>query len=62
MFEYKFVKIDLSYFSSKPKEDYQKVIEEHALEGWRFVQIFAPSTSSYGSASYFKLIFEKEKK
>jgi hypothetical protein len=23
------------------KEDYQKVIEQHASEGWRLVQIFA---------------------
>jgi hypothetical protein len=48
-------------FTSKPNQDYKKVIALHAKDGWRFVQIFAPATSGYGSASYFELIFEKEK-
>lgn len=49
MYEYKFVKIELksSLMKSQPKE------------GWRFVQIFAPSTVGYGSAAYFELIFER---
>jgi len=61
MYEYKFVKVDLgmSMFESKPKEDYQDVIHKHAAEGWRFIQIFAPSTKGYGSAAYFELIFER---
>ncbi|MCK2003753.1 DUF4177 domain-containing protein [Peribacillus frigoritolerans] len=25
--------------ASKPKENYQNVIQEHAREGWRFVQL-----------------------
>lgn len=62
MYEYKFVKIELksSLMTSKPKEDYQTIITEHAKEGWRFVQIFAPSTVGYGSAAYFELIFERK--
>ncbi|ARK32496.1 DUF4177 domain-containing protein [Halalkalibacter krulwichiae] len=59
MYEYKFVKIDLTTWASKPKEDYHEVIAEHAREGWRFIQIFAPATSGYGSASYFEIIFER---
>lgn len=59
MHEYKFVKVELSTWNSKPKEDYQDIIHKHASEGWRFVQIFAPSTKGYGSAAYFELIFEK---
>lgn len=46
-------------FGSKPRQDYQEVIETHAKEGWRFKQIFAPATKGYGSAAYFELIFEK---
>ncbi len=62
MYEYKFVKIQLTLFSSKPKEDYQYIIQNHAKDGWRFVQIFAPATKGYGSAAYFELIFEKSVK
>jgi len=60
MFEYKFVRIDVSFWQ-KPQEDYQKVIEEHAKESWRFVQVFAPGLSSAGNVKYFDLIFEREK-
>ncbi|PAF15732.1 DUF4177 domain-containing protein [Terribacillus saccharophilus] len=59
MFEYKFVKVDLGTWNGKPKESYQAIINEHASDGWRFIQIFAPSTKGYGSAAYFEMIFEK---
>lgn len=59
MYEYKFVKIDLTIWNSKPKEDYQAIIHQHASDGWRFVQLFAPSTKGYGSSAYFELIFER---
>ncbi|RKL65247.1 hypothetical protein CR203_21470 [Salipaludibacillus neizhouensis] len=59
MYEYKFVKVDLSNWNGKPKEDYQNIIVNHAKDGWRFVQIFAPATKGYGSASYFEIIFER---
>ncbi|WP_010275340.1 DUF4177 domain-containing protein [Paenibacillus senegalensis] len=66
MFEYKFERIPLKYKKlgiqdSEPVEDYQEVIHQHAKEGWRLVQIFAPSVQSTGMASYFELIFEREK-
>ena len=53
MYEYHFVKVELNAWGSKPKEDYQNIIHQYASEGWRFVQIFAPSTKGYGSAAYF---------
>ena len=59
MYEYKFVKIELSNWNKKPKDEYQEIIQQHANEGWRFVQIFAPATAGYGSAAYFELIFER---
>ena len=52
-YEYKFVRIKAGFFSRKP--------EREAGEGWRLVQIFAPSTAGYGSVGYYELIFEKEK-
>ena len=59
MYEYKFVKIEVKegFFNSTPKDDYQKIINSHAKQGWRFVQIFAPSIRGYGKSSYFELIF-----
>ncbi|MDF4201749.1 DUF4177 domain-containing protein [Maribacter sp. SA7] len=61
MYEYQYVKLALGgIFNTSPKSDYKKIIDAKAKEGWRFVQIFAPGTSTYGSASYFELIFEKK--
>jgi hypothetical protein len=59
MYEYKFVKVDLSHWNSKPKEDYQEIIANHAKDGWRLVQIFAPATKGPGIPAYFEIIFEK---
>lgn len=59
MYEYKFVKVELSNWNKAPKEDYHEIIHNHAKEVWKFVQIFAPGTSGYGAASYFEIIFEK---
>ena len=65
MFEYKFVKVDLegTWFSARrPRVDHHRIIEEHAKEGWRLVQIFAPAVSvvSGGTPDYFEIIFERE--
>ena len=61
MYEYKFVRIEFSRLSSKPKLNYQDLIKENAQQGWRFVQMVAPdlATSGIGVASYFELIFER---
>lgn len=63
MYEYKFIEIKLKsgFITRSPKTDYHEVIKKHAEEGWRLVQIFAPSISGYGSSSYYELIFEKLK-
>jgi hypothetical protein len=60
-YEYKFVRIKAGFFSRKPERDYQEVVQREAGEGWRLVQIFAPSTAAYGSVGYYELIFEKDK-
>ena len=64
MYEYKFVKVELGGFpfsTRKPKIDHHMIIEEHAKEGWRLVQIFAPAVSviSGGTPDYFEIIFER---
>lgn len=33
MYEYKFIKTAIGTFSSKPKEDYQAIIHDHAKQG-----------------------------
>ena len=61
MYEYQYIKISIGgIFKVKQKSNYKEIIAAKAKEGWRFVQIFAPGTSTYGSASYFELIFEKK--
>jgi len=60
-YEYKFVMVELKSGFSRymPKQDYHEIIQHLSKEGWRLVQIFAPATAGFGTASYFELIFEK---
>jgi hypothetical protein len=63
IYEYEFVKVDVKMMAFKgvePKEEYHQIIDQHAHDGWRLVQIFAPPTMGYGLAGYFELIFERE--
>ena len=60
MYEYKFVKLKLSSFLKNPEQDYHAVITEHAHQGWRLKQIFAPPISGYGVAKFYELIFERK--
>jgi hypothetical protein len=61
-YEYKFVRLGEGWLGARKaaSEEYQAQIRQHALEGWRLVQVFAPSTGAYGSAKYFELILERE--
>jgi hypothetical protein len=61
-FEYKFVKLGEGWLSARKQamHDYQSVIEKHAADGWRLVQVFAPSMGAYGAAKYFEIILERE--
>ena len=70
-YEYKFVRLGqvkfaaLSLFGISPIatggaiRDYANVIDSHAQEGWRLVQIFTPGTNMLGQAGYLELIFER---
>lgn len=62
MYEYMFLRIEFGRLSTKPKENYQDVIQEHAREGWRFVQLLTPDLSISGVTSYYDLVFERLKK
>jgi hypothetical protein len=60
-YEYKFIRLSEGWLSAKfPAADsYRDKIHEHASEGWRLVQVFAPGIGAYGSPKYFELIFER---
>ena len=60
-FEYKFVRLGdgLTKVRRKARKTYQEIVEEHAAEGWRLVQIFAPSVGRVGAAKYYEIILER---
>lgn len=60
MYEYKFVRLAVKgWIELKPVQDHHEVIEDHARNGWRLVQVLTPPTGIHGSAPYFELIFER---
>jgi hypothetical protein len=61
-FEYKFVRLGEGLLSarSQARYDYQAQVQQHAREGWRLVQIFAPGVGAYGAAKYYELILERQ--
>jgi len=61
-YEYKFVRLGEGFLSVRRqgKREYQKVIADHAREGWRLVQIFAPGIGGYGAAKYYEVVLERE--
>jgi len=67
MYEYKFIRVGESRGSAffgvqdKARKSYQGVVHEHAGDGWRLVQIFAPGVAAFGAAKYYELIFERER-
>jgi len=60
-YEYKFVRLGEGFFSvrGEGKKTYQEVIQRHARDGWRLVQIFAPGIGAYGAAKYYEIILER---
>jgi Domain of unknown function (DUF4177) len=66
VFEYKFVRVGEGRASAlfgpqeKARDTYEAVVHEHARDGWRLVQIFAPGVAAFGAAKYYELIFERE--
>lgn len=68
-YEYKFVRLGEGRSSAilgvadaaRKPEAYQAAVHDHAREGWRLVQIFAPGVAAFGAAKYYELIFERER-
>jgi len=61
-FEYKFVRLGEGWLGMKKvrPEEYQGVVNDHAKQGWRLVQIFSPSIGVYGASRFYELIFERK--
>ncbi|HEY5661759.1 MAG TPA: DUF4177 domain-containing protein [Gaiellaceae bacterium] len=66
-YEYKFVRIGENRLSAvfgvqdRARRTYETLVEDHARDGWRLVQIFAPGVAAFGAAKYYELILEREK-
>jgi len=60
-YEYKFVRLGEGWLAVRKagREGYREVIHEHARDGWRLVQVFAPGISAYGAPRYYELILER---
>jgi hypothetical protein len=58
MYQYKYVKTQLGNFFENA--DHHEIIDYHAKEGWRFVQVLANHYNGEGKPSEFEIIFEKE--
>lgn len=59
MYKYEFYRIEINPYTLSYKEDYKEVVLKYSMEGWRLVQIFAPSTGAVGTAKYCELVFEQ---
>lgn len=59
-YEYDFVRVDLTSFTKKSKQDWHEIVQSYAQRGWRLKQVFAPPVDGYGLAAWFELIFERE--
>jgi Domain of unknown function (DUF4177) len=51
---------DLECTSTSSSARARRIVHEHARDGWRLVQIFAPGVAVFGAAKYYELIFERE--
>jgi len=60
-FEYKYIRVGKGLFWAKSvaEKDYKSIIELHAREGWRLVQVFAPGTGIYGLSRFYEIILER---
>lgn len=61
-YEYDFVRLGEGWLGARreARHGYRDVIRARARQGWRLVQVFAPSLGVYGASKYFELVFERE--
>ena len=54
-YEYKFIKVKISVWTGKPKQDHHDIIHEQARQGWRLAQVINPIHGYYE----MELVFER---
>jgi len=54
-FEYRFVQL------AEDRAARERVVHEHARDGWRLVQILVPRRAPLGTPNEYELIFERER-
>gem|GEM_PF-526480 len=59
MYDYKFVQVEIDGWKGQPKEDYKRIIIEHAEDGWEFVQVVTLTLSGYTTS--LDIIFKRTK-
>ncbi len=59
MYQYKFLEIRTKIGLTFHFEGFKELIEEHALEGWRFVTAIPVESQGAGWISALSLVFEK---
>ena len=56
-YEYKFVRVD----KGTEEKKYQRIVHDHALEGWRLVQILAPGAGGlWARPNFVEVVLERE--
>lgn len=58
MYEYKYVECSMGGLFTG--DDHQEIIDMHAKEGWRFIQIVPLYYTMEGRAKNFEIIFERK--
>jgi hypothetical protein len=61
-YEYKFIRIGKGFLWPKEEAEkkYKSIIHQYAQDGWRLVQIFAPSIGIYGLSRFYEVILERQ--
>lgn len=60
MFKYEYVPVHINKFAGAKSEEHQKIINEYAAKGYRYVGFIPTNISDYGKIKDFELVFEKE--
>lgn len=58
MYQYKFVKATLGGFFEEA--NHREIINQHAQEGWRLVQVLPKEYNGHGKPISYEIIFEKK--
>ena len=60
MYKYKIVEVEARGILLSGPEEYKGILDRHANEGWRFVQILPSKYASNAIPTKYQIIFEKE--